>query len=271
MKLRNKESNNSEQKRGGIFLEAVRFILRRLGYAYFRIEVTGQENIPTHGGAIIASNHPSLLDGLLLQGISPRPVRFLVAEDFYNHIFMKMLFKAFECIPVFRTKTHNGDALGAAVSALKDGDLIGIYPEGTTYFRGSMQEMKSGVALLALKTGLPVIPMAIDGAYEAFPEEAKVPSAGLIRIRFDSPVTFEKVLLDQIPNEEVVRAREDIRSRILETIRSVSAQNISVEGRRSWIKKLRICLSGMIIWPLSSFLTVTSNPSLDPHRKEKAA
>src|SRR3989338_2793985 len=126
----------------GWFSRTARSFLRCLVQGYFSIEVDGAERIPKESGVIIASNHPSVLDGVLLLALSPRPVRFLVAEDFYNHPLLNPLFKAFGCIEVYRTKTHNGGALRAAIAALKQGAVVGIFPEGTTHFGGTVPTIK---------------------------------------------------------------------------------------------------------------------------------
>ena len=176
----------------GWFSRTARSFLRCLVQGYFSIEVDGAERIPKESGVIIASNHPSVLDGVLLLALSPRPVRFLVAEDFYNHPLLNPLFKAFGCIEVYRTKTHNGDALRAAIAALKQGAVVGIFPEGTTHFGGTVPTIKQGVALLALRTGAPVICLAIHGSMAAFPPRAKFPHPVLIRLSFGSPLSYPR-------------------------------------------------------------------------------
>ena len=164
----------TRRNKGWVF-RISRSIFSFLARAYFHLDVRGLQHIPRHGGAIIACNHPSVLDGIFLLVVSSRPVRFLVAENFYNHPLLKPFFRALGSIEVFRTKTHNGDALRTAVEALERGELVGIFPEGTVHFGGTMQQVKQGVALLALRTGCPVIPLGIMGSREAFPPDAKIP------------------------------------------------------------------------------------------------
>ena len=105
-------------------------VTRRLLYwlmgAYFRLQVEGLERVPRDGGVIIAGNHPSLLDGILLWAVSPRPVRFLIAEDMYRHPLLHPLFVAFGCIEVRRTVSCNGEALRNAVEALERGEVLGF-------------------------------------------------------------------------------------------------------------------------------------------------
>lgn len=263
-----KGNSKSGPPRAGLAFRCIRFCFRRLAYAYFRLDVRGLQHIPSHGGVLIAGNHPSVVDGVLLLAVSPRPVRFLVAEDLYNHRYLNAFFKMLGSIPVYRTKTHNGEALQAAVSALQRGELLGIFPEGTIHFQGSMREVKRGVALLALKTGLPVVLLAIHGSFEAFPDGAKVPRPRAIQMRFNPPVVYPQTSLDPIPEAQVTHALEDIRSRILQALQEI------VPARpprliQQWLKEAQILAAALIIWPLTGFFTLTANPSLDPVKQAR--
>ena len=206
---------NWATQKPGLVYRAVRWGLRQLAFAYFQLDVRGLEQIPRRGGVIVAGNHPNVLDGILLLIVSPRPVRFLVAEELYFHRHLHGIFRAMGCIPVYRTKTHNGDALRGAVAALQRGELLGIFPEGTTGFRGMMPRIKRGAALLALKTGCPVVPFAIQGTYEVYPPPQKVPRSGAIHIRFVEPVAYPAPTVDPLPEADVVLTMEDLRRRIL--------------------------------------------------------
>lgn len=245
---------------------SIRRIFRMLAFAYFRMDIKGLEQIPQRGGAIIAGNHPNVLDGLFLLAVLPRPVRFLVAEEMYEHRYLHWLFKVLGCIPVYRTKTHNGDALRAAVTALQRGEILGIFPEGTTHFHGSMQQAKRGVALLALKTGLPVIPLAIHGSFEAYPPGTKVPSPRTIRMRFDVPLSYRKIDFNPIPERCVAETLEGIRLHILQTMDDVEVEPAQWKVPQ-WLKELQVAVASLIVLPLASFLMLTANPSLDPAEK----
>ena len=242
----------------------VRWFFRQVSFGYLRMDVQGLPQISSRGVAIIAGNHPNVLDGLFLLVVSPRPVRFLIAEDMYTHRYLHGLFKALGMIPVYRTKSHNGDALRGAIAALQRGELLGIFPEGTTHFRGAIQEVKKGVGLLALRTGCPVVPLAIQGSDEAFPQGARFPRPRTIRMRFEEAVRYPPTDAHPIPEAQLAEVLEDIRRHILQTMQRVDA----APSRRlmpAWLKELQIALSALIVVPLSSFLTRTANPSLDPN------
>lgn len=252
--------------RAGAIFHGAQWLFRRLVFGFLRLQVDGLGYVPRQSGVIIAGNHPSVLDGVLLFAVSSRPVRFLVAEDLYTHRFLNPFFRLFGCIPVYRTTTHNGDALRAAVAALRAGEVIGIFPEGTIHQLGSMRAIKRGVALLALKTGCPIVPLAIRGSDEAFPDGARVPKPSAVSMRFEAPVAYPISVLDPIPEPEVLGTLEQIRRTILGTMGLAAAQS---PGRvpASWIKCLQVALCALIVLPLTCFLTLTSNPSLDPARK----
>jgi len=247
----------------GGFFRSVRWILRQLGFAYFRLAVNGLSQIPARGPAVIAGNHPNVLDGILLLIVSPRPVRFLVAEELFFHPFLHGIFRGMGCIPVYRTRRDNGEALRAAYEALRRGEVIGIFPEGTTTDLGRMRAIKRGVGLLALKTGVPVVPLGIWGSAQTYPEGSRVPRPGRIALSFAPPVRYVRTLADPIPNEMLSAVLEDIRWEI------VGASTWSIAAcdtqRRDWEwKRVQVGLSALIVLPLAGFLSLTSNPSLDP-------
>jgi 1-acyl-sn-glycerol-3-phosphate acyltransferase len=144
-----------------------------------------------------------------------------------------------------------------------------MFPEGTIYDRGSLRKIKRGVALLALRTGLPVVPLAFRGCYEAFPEGARVPRPGRLHVRFEEPMRYAKTTDDPIPEAHVVDSMEHIRCRIMQALAATP-----LPDRRpmtpTWLKELHIVLCALVILPLSSFLTYTANPSLDPVKNAHA-
>lgn len=249
----------------GLVFQVVRAVLSFLARGYFRLDVRGLHHIPRHGGVIIACNHPSVLDGIFLLVVSPRPVRFLIAEELYNHPLLKPLFRALGSIEVYRTKTHNGDALRMAIEALERGELVGIFPEGTVHFGGAMQQVKQGVALLALRTGCPVVPLGIGGSREAFPPDARIPSPRLVQLHFGAPIAFPKVARERIPENQILFVREQIRQYILNLATLAQTRPPGERAyRMGWLKWFGIALAALIVVPLARLLTLTSRPSLEP-------
>jgi 1-acyl-sn-glycerol-3-phosphate acyltransferase len=120
-------------------------------------------NLPAAGGALVASNHVSGLDPLLLIAASPRPLRFLIAREQYDRWWLRWLFRAVGCIPVERT--HNSRrALDAARKALRRGEVVALFPHGRIHLdHHEPTPLKRGIVLLASQTGAPIHPVRIEG------------------------------------------------------------------------------------------------------------
>ena len=120
-------------------------------------------NLPATGGALVASNHVSGLDPLLLIAASPRPLRFLIAREQYDRWWLRWLFRAVGCIPLERTRNPRG-ALEAARRALKHGEVVALFPHGKIHLdHHEPAPLKRGIALLASLTGVPIHPVRIEG------------------------------------------------------------------------------------------------------------
>jgi 1-acyl-sn-glycerol-3-phosphate acyltransferase len=130
----------------------------------FRFEVRGAEHVPTTGGAIICSNHVSYLDFTFL-GLgaldSHRLVRFMAKASVFGHWFAGPFMRAMQHIPVDRRA--GAAAFEAAVRALKDGQVVGVFPEATISSSFTVKELKAGAARMALDAGVPIIPAAVWG------------------------------------------------------------------------------------------------------------
>jgi 1-acyl-sn-glycerol-3-phosphate acyltransferase len=160
----------------------------------FRPKAVGLENIPTDGPAILAANHQSFLDDLLLPLVVPkRKVVFLAKADYFDKWYLRWFFKGANVIPVRReNRSASEAALHAGVDALRDGRIVGIFPEGTRSPDGRLYRGKTGVARMALEARVPIIPVALVGTFEAMPYDRKLPRAGRTEIRFGKPLVFER-------------------------------------------------------------------------------
>ena len=119
--------------------------------------------LPASGGVLIASNHVSGLDPLLLIAASPRPLRFLIAREEYDRWWLKWLFQAVGCIPVERTRNPRA-ALVLAQQALERGEVVALFPHGRIHLdHHAPTPLKRGIALLARMSGAPIYPMRVEG------------------------------------------------------------------------------------------------------------
>ncbi len=139
----------------------------------FRVKVVGRGNIPKKGPAILASNHLSALDHVVLPMATRRPiVNISKVEHFESGPVKAWFFRKWHIIPVQRGKGDTA-AMDAAKGALRSGRLFCIYPEGTRSRDGKLHKGHTGVARLALEMHVPVIPVAMIGTFEAKPKGAK--------------------------------------------------------------------------------------------------
>jgi 1-acyl-sn-glycerol-3-phosphate acyltransferase len=143
--------------------------------ALFRVRIVGVEHVPARGAAIVAFNHVSALDGpalaVELSRRTRRETRFLVAAEFFDKTFFGWVLRTFDQIPIRRGK-GDAHALDLALASLHDGSVLAIAPEGgvNPEPRGDLQRIRSGIARLALPTGVPIVPVGLWGTQERWPK-----------------------------------------------------------------------------------------------------
>jgi 1-acyl-sn-glycerol-3-phosphate acyltransferase len=141
----------------------------------FRFDVRGSEHVPASGGAIICSNHVSFFDFTFL-GLGALPqhrlVRFMAKAAVFHHWFAGPLMRAMQHIPVDRTA--GAAAFEAAVRSLKDGEVVGVFPEATISTSFTVKELKAGAARMAVDAGVPIIPAAVWGGHRVATKGHKV-------------------------------------------------------------------------------------------------
>ena len=145
--------------------ECLRFLFRILMNSIYRLRIYGQENLPKHGPALLISNHVSWLDGQMLMYASDRPLRMFVwAANFRNPIGRYMA-KTFDMIEVSAGPKSIVRAIQAANRGLRNGDLIGIFPEGGISRTGQLNSFRPGMFKILKNTDAPIIPVYIDGMW----------------------------------------------------------------------------------------------------------
>jgi 1-acyl-sn-glycerol-3-phosphate acyltransferase len=170
---RDSEAENADRgsKNGAVRrdLPEKRFVSRLLhaanrGYThlYHRLDVFSACKLPTTGPAIVVSNHTSPLDPHLIQSPCPRLITWMMAKEYYDLWYLKPVFETLGVIPVTRSG-RDTSAMRAAMRALANGQLVGIFPEGRIENSRELFPFQTGVALMAMKTGVPVYPAFLDG------------------------------------------------------------------------------------------------------------
>jgi len=164
----------------------------------FRPQVTGAENVPATGPAILASNHLSYSDWMFMPLTLPRRVTFVAKAEYFNTPgikgwFQKKFFSGAGQVPIDRSgATAAEGALKAAKKILADGELFGIYPEGTRSHDGKLYRGKTGVARLALESKVPVIPVAVVGTDVVAPPGQRFGKFTRPIVRFGKPLDFAR-------------------------------------------------------------------------------
>ncbi|MFJ3672645.1 lysophospholipid acyltransferase family protein [Streptomyces sp. NPDC090106] len=181
----------------------------------FRPRIEGLEHIPETGAAIVAGNHLSFSDHFLMPAVLKRRITFLAKAEYFTGPGIKgrltaAFFRSAGQIPVDRSGKEAGQAaIREGLGVLGKGELLGIYPEGTRSHDGRLYKGKVGVAVMALKAGVPVIPCAMIGTFEAQPPGTVIPRPHPVTIRFGEPLDFsryagmenEKAILRAITDE----------------------------------------------------------------------
>lgn len=175
-------------------------------------EVNGMKNIPEEGAFIIAANHESYMDHLIIASIFichlDKKVHFLSKKEHFDNVFKKAWHTYAGAIPLDR-KTGGKEALIWAVKALKKGKIIAIHPEGTRTLTGKLQRGKTGIARLALAAKVRVIPVGLIGTFEILPKGKNIPKLKRAIMNIGKPMGFDKYynkkitkkLLRKITNE----------------------------------------------------------------------
>jgi 1-acyl-sn-glycerol-3-phosphate acyltransferase len=156
-----------------------RFVIRMCLVVFrlfrFRFDVRGSEHVPTTGGAIICSNHVSFFDFTFL-GLAALPqhrmVRFMAKSAVFDHWFAGKFMRAMQHIPVDRRA--GAAAFEAAVRSLKDGEVVGVFPEATISTSFTVKDLKAGAARMAAQSGVPIIPAAVWGGHRVATKGHKV-------------------------------------------------------------------------------------------------
>jgi 1-acyl-sn-glycerol-3-phosphate acyltransferase len=174
------------------------FVLGPVLKTLFRPWVKGLDNVPAEGAAILASNHLSFSDSIFMPLMVPRPVVFLAKSEYFTGKGIKgkltaAFFRLTNQLPMDRSGgAASAQSLDAGMNVLKNGSLLGIYPEGTRSPDSRLYRGKVGVARLALKAQVPVIPVAMIGTDKVQPIGKRVPNIRRIGMIFGEPLDFSR-------------------------------------------------------------------------------
>lgn len=205
------------------------------------IRLEDEANVPRRGGVILAANHLSFLDSLLLMYSLPRRVSFLGKAEYLAAWPTRKLFPAAGMIPVDRSGRGVVKSLAWASKRLELGEIVGIFPEGTRSRDGLLHRGHTGVAHLALRTGAPIVPVGIAGSAAAQPPGARFPVRGAsVRLRFGSPVD----LGGWVGRGASSVVKREITDEVMAAIGALSGQDLAVTSSGStataWSPRARL-------------------------------
>ena len=146
----------------------MRFLAWILVHSVYRLRRRGLENIPESGAAVLACNHVSFVDAIVVLAASPRPVRFIMDHQIFRIPILSFVFRTARAIPIAPAKEDPAmleAAYREVAQALREGDLVGIFPEGRITHDGELQPFKGGIRRIVDATPVPVVPMALRGLW----------------------------------------------------------------------------------------------------------
>jgi 1-acyl-sn-glycerol-3-phosphate acyltransferase len=194
--------------------------------AIWRPRVSGLEHVPRTGPLILASNHCSFIDSVVIPAVAPRPVSFLAKKDYFEGRglkgrFVAAWFETFGALPVDRDDSRAAIAsLDTALGVLSAGGAFGIYPEGTRSRDGRLYRGRTGVAQLALTSGAPIVPVGLVGTERLQPVGSNRPRLVRVSVTFGEPIDV-RGRYDGVPPG---RARREITDAVMAEIQKLTGQ-----------------------------------------------
>jgi 1-acyl-sn-glycerol-3-phosphate acyltransferase len=210
----------------------LRLILSLVAYVLLRPQVTGLHNVPRRGPVILASNHLSFIDSLIIPLVVPRHVTFIAKAEYFTGTGIKgrisrWFFTTMGNIPVDRQDPRAGQrSLEDALAVLRRGGAFGIYPEGTRSRDGKLHPGHTGVAWLALAGQAPVVPVALRGTDKVQPVGKRLPRPYRgVQVHFGAPIDPSRQLTTGARPAQV---RRELTDQVMASIHRMSGQELSV-------------------------------------------
>jgi 1-acyl-sn-glycerol-3-phosphate acyltransferase len=209
--------------------EVTHAVVSSTARAVWRPTVEGMDKVPASGPVIVASNHVSFADSLVIPIVAPRKVVFLAKQDYFTGkgpkgALQRAWFSGIGMIPVDRDDSKAALAsLDTALEVLGRGEAFGIYPEGTRSRDGRLYRGRTGVAHLALTSGAPVVPVGLVGTQDLQPVGRRLPRLAHVTVRFGEPMSFQS-RYDGVPSG---RARREVTDVVMNAIQKLSGQQFA--------------------------------------------
>ena len=177
---------------------------------YFKVE--GLSNIPQKANFIITANHSSFLDPLIIGCAVPKKIYWFTTRELYRISWLAWFLQKVEALPVGQSSTKG-------FGLLNKNKNIGLFPEGACSRDGSLKEFRRGAALLAIKTGRPIVPCAVLGAHKAYPRTARLPKFFLpLKVAIGEPIYLLKEFRESVDDVTLQQGMLKVRNSIKEML-----------------------------------------------------
>jgi 1-acyl-sn-glycerol-3-phosphate acyltransferase len=161
---------------------AVKRVLTPLADAWFSLRATGHDALPA-GPFILAGNHSSLLDWVFVARFVERPIRFVLTREFYDQAGVTTIYQRLGVIPI-RDGAIELSAVRQLLGTLARGEIVGVFPEGRITLDGELLPAQPGMIAIAARARVPIVPVGVHGAFEAFPRNARLPRRHPVRVAY---------------------------------------------------------------------------------------
>lgn len=177
---------------------------------FLRLKISGKDNVPKTGGFIVASNHVSYLDPVVVGCHCPRKLNYMARHDLFDIPLLGFILSHVDAFPVKRGSADLG-AIRKALRRVEQGGGLLVFPEGRRVPGGLQEEPEPGIGFLISKLNVPVVPVYVKGTDKALPKHSKVIRFSTVSVRFGKQITFERGL----PYQDIARS-------VMEHIRRLS-------------------------------------------------
>lgn len=220
-------------------LWAFKTVVHALFRIFFTLEYNGVENVPADGPVVIAGNHPSYLDPVLISLPVRRKIRFIAWDRLFKVPLLGQLIRFLGAFPVDITR-RDSRAFEQAMEILRNGEPLGIFPEAGRSKQGRMNEMlKTGAARFAIQNRCPLVPVTIAGAYDAWPATRLIPFPRKITVKYHAPISFTEAEYaaraedPEFPVEITEKLRTKIEQRLVPALK-VSERRHELLSQPAW-------------------------------------
>jgi 1-acyl-sn-glycerol-3-phosphate acyltransferase len=174
-----------------------RAICRIVASVFFDLKAYGLENVPQTGGALMVANHASYLDPALVGVRIYRPLSFMAKSELFDIPVFGWIIRHCNAFPVQQGKGDRA-AIEQTIQTLKSGHILNLFPEGSRTADGQLQKIQKGVALIAKRAGVPIVPAVLIGSFEAWPKGRVIFQSHPVRVLYGPPIDVSRMKAEEI-------------------------------------------------------------------------